>query len=353
MKRIQVAVDGRPLCTPLAGIGNYVYETLNALSTLEDLDIKLYCAPGPPITPVPPSWGVRVTNLPRQVALRFSFSRWLSLDNPDVFWATQTLLPHTNTQTVVTAHDLNHLIAPETMSWGTRLAHRLWYESDLARATRVVTNSQGTSERLQKHFGRKADAIATPGVSDRFRRLPISSCTMVLNRYRLRHRDFLFAIGTREPRKNLETLVGAHRALFEATLAPVLVIAGGKGWGADLVESPSVRILGYVPEDDLPALLSSASALVIPSIYEGYGMPAAEARACGTRIVATDIPELHESAGPDAIFVAPSESGIKKGILEILNKQEPMRCHRPSWRATATVYLTQFAELASLRSKQF
>jgi hypothetical protein len=93
MKRIQVAVDGRPLCTPLAGIGNYVHETLNALRKFAGLDIMLYCAPGPPIISVPPSWGVRVTNLPRQMALRVSFSRWLSLDNPDVFWATQTLLP--------------------------------------------------------------------------------------------------------------------------------------------------------------------------------------------------------------------------------------------------------------------
>jgi glycosyltransferase involved in cell wall biosynthesis len=239
------------------------------------------------------------------------------------------------------------------MSWGTRLAHRLWYESDLARATRVVANSQGTSDRLQKHYGRNADAIATPGVSDRFKRLPISSCLRVLDKYRLRHRDFLFAIGTREPRKNLETLIKAHRGLFESNHAPVLVIAGGKGWGVGLAKSPGVRILGYVPQDDLPVLLSSASALLIPSIYEGYGMPAAEARACGTRILATDIPELHESAGPDAVFVKPNELGIKMGILEILNKPEPKLYHRSSWDTTAAVYLTQFEELASLRTRQF
>ena len=114
------------------------------------------------------------------------------------------------------------------------------------------------------------------------------------------------AWGPFEPRKNIPTLVKAYLQLRSQRSMPDLVLAGQKGWGSDesLLSGPGIRSLGYVEERDLPALYSGATAFLMPSLYEGYGMPAAEARACGCRVVATDIRELREAAGDQAIFVS-------------------------------------------------
>ena len=86
---------------------------------------------------------------------------------------------------------------------------------------------------------------------------------------------------------------------------------------------PGVVALGYVDDADLPALYSGADAFVLPSLYEGFGIPVAEALACGTRVVASDIPELHESTRGQATFVAPDPASIARGIVEVLDRPRP------------------------------
>jgi len=101
-----------------------------------------------------------------------------------------------------------------------------------------------------------------------------------------------------------------------------LVLVGGKGWKdqklSQMIEGykgAGILPLGFVPDQDLPALYSGAKAFVFPSIYEGFGMPVLEARTCGTTVVATDIPELREAGGPYGIYVSPNSEELKKGIM--------------------------------------
>lgn len=351
-KGLSVAVDARSLCAPLAGIGHYVREVLLALDNTGSLRIHLYCAPRPPVIELPRHWNVRVARTPRQIALKLFFGHWADRDGADVFWAPQTLLPRTRLPTVATIHDLNHILVPDTMSWGTRLAHRLWFNHDVFSATRIVANSHATAQRLTNLVGRTTNAIATPGVAARFSRMDHSAYMPVLRKYGLEP-HFLLAVGTLEPRKNIITLARAHAPLYAAGKAPPLALAGRVGWGEAFPASdfPGIRLLGYVADEDLPALYSAAAAFVLPSLYEGYGMPAAEARACGTRIMASNLPELREAAGPNAIFVAPDETGIRDGLLQVL-ALPPQPPARPStWDGAACVYLNEFSAAAeSLRS---
>ena len=102
-----------------------------------------------------------------------------------------------------------------------------------------------------------------------------------------------------------------------------------------------VIALGYVPDDDLPALYSGCDVFVFPSIYEGFGIPVLEARACGARVVATDIPEIREAGGDSTTYVMPTSEGIRSGIMRVLSQPQTastgtMRPH--TWEESAVTF---------------
>ena len=345
----RIAVDARSLCGPLTGIGNYVNEILKELGKDERFQFLLYCAPHKPLIATPEAWLVRASRLPRQVALRTTFKYWAQKDNVDVFWAPQTLAPRMQVPVVSTIHDLNYLLAPTTMSWGTKLAHKLWFNEDVRASRHLIANSFATAERLKNHLEVNVSAVARPGVSDNFCPASASAVYKAKLKYNLPS-EYLIAVGTLEPRKNINALIEAHTPLFIDGKAPALVLVGRCGWKTDTrsFERPGLRLLGYVPDADLPALYSAAHALVIPSLYEGYGMPASEARACGCPVVATDIPELHESAGQDAIFITPTAEGISEGILLAAKTLRPAPIRLSSWSDAAKAYSKIFSELGNI-----
>ncbi|MEO9115896.1 MAG: glycosyltransferase family 1 protein [Gemmatimonadaceae bacterium] len=239
--------------------------------------------------------------------------------------------------------DLNIYLCPDLMPKGTRTSYGLWFKSDVLKADRIVAISQGTSDRLKRILGRAADAIVLPAVSDLYQPPTTAALESVREKYDLGGPYIVF-VGTLEPRKNLSTLIAAHQAVNKHRAdAVTLVLVGKRGWNnKPLIEMldggiPHVRELGYIPESDLPPLYAGADAFVMPSTYEGYGMPAAEARACGALVVATDIPELREAAGDAAIFVDPTVEGLTKGIEQALTLPRPAASRSQSWDDSARI----------------
>ncbi len=137
-------------------------------------------------------------------------------------------------------------------------------------------------------------------------------------------RPLLVFVGTLEPRKDVPTLVEAFSAVASRHPDALLVLAGGAGWGADDVEVAVMasglgrRIVrtGYVGDEDIPALLRSATAVVYPSLYEGFGLPALEALACGAALVTTSGTAMEEVAGASAVLVAPGDADELAGVLD-------------------------------------
>jgi glycosyltransferase involved in cell wall biosynthesis len=351
-QRMRIGVDGRPFMLRATGVRRYATELCRHLDRLiPDAAFFVYS----------PRWIARIDS--SRAARTLNRGMWLALlagrmcrrDRLDVFWGVVTLLPilGRRVKAVSTVHDLNHMIVPFTMAASDLWGRRLLYRPALARANEIVTNSRGTADRMRAAYGRIATAIVRPGVSPEFAPQPRAVVDACLEKYGLK-RPYLLAVGTRQPRKNFEALVETFMQMKSEGLLPAhsLAMAGSRGWKDDrlraLIErgiSAGVVVLDYVDQDDLPALYTGADAMVFPSLYEGFGMPVLEARACGTTVVTTDIPELREAGGDDAVYIAPTPAGIHEGIRAALEggfRPRPRREALPSWEAGAAALARVF-----------
>ena len=130
--------------------------------------------------------------------------------------------------------------------------------------------------------------------------------------------DYFLFVGTREPRKDLPTLLAAYRAAARSRSGPTpptLLLVGPAGWGPELAQAPGVQMHDYAPVADLPTIVAGARALVMPSRDEGFGLPALEALATGTAVIISDIPALrrgHRRSGA-AVFPVGDVDGAGRG----------------------------------------
>jgi glycosyltransferase involved in cell wall biosynthesis len=276
-------------------------------------------------------------------------------DGLDAFWAPNTLTPQGLKKLVpcvITVHDLIHILVPETLPPFTRLAYGRWFDADVHDADRVVVNSHGTCERLLQQLGRRADGVALPAAPV----LPLDEETAVRTLSELGvKRPFLLTVGARAPRKNLVSTVAAV-GLLKARGKLVdyqLVMAGGEAWNRSnrLVEQGDgadwIKPLGHVSDGTLAALYAHAEAFVFPSLYEGFGMPVAEARTLGCRVITTDSPELREAGGATSTYVAPTPEGIAAGLELALTQPAPAPVKLDhDWNDAAKVMASAFRSAA-------
>ncbi len=337
-RRIRIGIDGRALQNKRAGVGRYVFELCRALdSELPEAEFFIYSQHPVEMPVQSPRWVSRVESLPW--AIRLKTALWLKLrtgklcrqDKLNAFWASTTFVPPLprSVNVVSTVYDLNHLIVPETMSTAGYWMARLFFSRDVRRANQVLVISKGTADRLHKLLGRQSDGVVLPSIGEQFKPQSPEDVSSVLRRFGL-EKPYLLAIGTLEPRKNLELLIRVFEGLRHTATGfndCNLVLAGGAGWKnaqlRQLLEQhqAAVKHLGFVDDADLPALYSGALAFVFPSIYEGFGIPVLEARACGARVVASDIPEIREAGGEEGVFYAPpTQEGLAAALRKIVSE---------------------------------
>ena len=301
---MRIAVDGRPLRHPYAGIGVYTREILGRLG--RDHELFIYLDRDLPDAPDLPGVcragsGRRLTGL---VTANVAFPRWARQDAVDVFFSPRHHLPLTlhDIPSVVTIHDLVWRVAAETMRPLNRALDATLMPVALARADRVIAVSRDTANRIERFCGRSdVDTVMLAP-----RQLPVPEPFE-------HERPFFLFVGTKEPRKNLPgTLDGFRRAAADG-LDHDLVLVGSDGWQPGIAEriaasglSDRVVDLGPISAARLAGVYQACSALVLASFYEGFGIPLVEAMAHGKPVITSNIGAMAEVAGDAALFVDPA-----------------------------------------------
>jgi glycosyltransferase involved in cell wall biosynthesis len=361
---VRVFIDARPAAfAQRTGVGTYTEALLRRLPMVDPQTtyVAWYLHARGLIGGASPLASVAEPNLERRaspIPARL-FQRVASVGIPrmewlvrfDVLFAPNFVPPPTRSSALVlTVHDLAFRKFPDSAPASTR-AWLTGFERWLRRASAVIAVSEATKRDLQELFGIPAERVRVThlGVDrDVFQPLGEDATRTVRARLGI-DGSYLLALGGLEPRKNLPRLVGAWSFLPD-DIRPTLVIAGaGVRWnpeGSDLLAaslarlSPRLRrrvvLLGYVRGDDKVALLSGASALACPSLYEGFGLAVLEAMACGTPVVASNVSSLPEVAGDAAVLVDPGdEDSIAAGIELVLRDEDLRRRLRDAGLARA------------------
>lgn len=247
--------------------------------------------------------------------------------NPEIYASKVDLLHHPfsllsptcpDIPSVITFHDLQHEFYPEFFSKTELLYRKINYRNSAAHAAKIIAISQFTKNSLIDFLGVNPDKIHVipNGYGAEFE--PINDelrLKTVRDRYNL-HKPFMFYPAATWPHKNHLTLLQAVRAMVsQYKFDGLLVLTGIPMQNNDRVMeeirrlnlTDSVRVLGYVPYQDLPGLYNLARMLIFPSYFEGFGIPIVEAMACGCPIVCSNTTSLPEVAGPAAVLFDPHQ----------------------------------------------
>jgi glycosyltransferase involved in cell wall biosynthesis len=270
--------------------------------------------------------------------------------------------------TIVVVHDLALLRMPQHFKMAKRLLLRPMLRQSVAVASVIATVSEASrcdiTELLRVQSARLAVLPAAAHPSCR----PASA--EAVGHVRARHgleQPYVLTVGTLEPRKGLLTLMRAFDRLGDDAEGRELVVVGGRGWlDRGLVrelearaQGRRVRWLGYVPESELAALYTGADLFVLASTLEGFGLPVLEALACGTPVLASDVPALREVGGDVARFVPPGDEAALAGAIgralrdrkgrEAARVLGPQRAREFSWTRTAEVLWERGRRIAPAR----
>jgi glycosyltransferase involved in cell wall biosynthesis len=321
------------------GSGTYIRELLREYAAMPDVEVTgisaLHRHPADP--PLEPALQVRQVPLPR-VALYEAWSRSRlprSGGDADVVHATTWAIPGSRRPLVVTVHDLAFLHEPEHFTpRGVQFFQRGLRIAREEAAAVVVPSSATRDDCLAAGLDPDLVHVVPHGV-----RAPTISREQVAD-FRERFgltRPYVLWAGTREPRKNLPTLVAAFDRVLAGGADLDLVLVGPDGWGPERdrlsgTRADRVRLLGRVSDPDLHAAYAGAQVFCYPSLREGYGMPVTEAMAHGTPVVTSRGTATEEAAGGAALLIDPrDEVDLARALLEACDE-----AHQPRLRAAAT-----------------
>lgn len=332
-----IGVDGNEAnVKQRVGSGQYTYELLKQFARISSKKFLVYLKDQP------------VSDLPREtenfkyevfgpkkfwtqfaLPLKLTFKR-----DFDVFFSPAHYGPRfSKIPYVVTIHDLSYLHFPEMFKKDDLLQLTAWSKYSIKNSVHIIVPSQTTKDDIVKNYKVLPSKITVTyeGYDEsRFKPQPESRIDQVKKKYKIIG-DYIIFVGTLQPRKNLERLIEAFN-LINGKLKMEngklsLLIVGKKGWLYEPIFETVKRLnleskvifADYVPNDELPALISGTKIYVLPSLWEGFGIPVIEAQACGVPVVVSNTSSLPGIVGESGILVDPEnvESiavGIKKAL---------------------------------------
>lgn len=291
---------------------------------------------------------------------------------PDVFFSPTHYGPRFSpVPTAISVMDLSFLFFPETFAKKDLLQLTLWTSYSIKNAKAVFTISKASRDDIIKRYKISGDRVHVtyPGVRPFVSLKPIIYPERMLNeKYKISKPYFLF-VGTLQPRKNIVRLVEAFSIIKSSAEKKdlQLVIVGKKGWlYEDILKSPKkfgveedVVFLDFVSDEDLHEVYKNAICYVLPSLYEGFGLPVLEAMSYGCPVITSDVSSLPEAGGDAALYVDPKnvediakkmklvleDASLRKALIEKGEKQ----IKKFSWEKTARETLDVLREIKNER----
>jgi glycosyltransferase involved in cell wall biosynthesis len=370
--RVDILIDYRPALRQRTGVGQYVHGLATSLAARLDARDSLTVFSSSWKDRLPASVVPDTKQVDARVPVRMLNLAWHRLEWPPIEWLTHhhadvvhslhpLLIPSRSAARIVTVHDLYFLDRPEHTGAEIRRDYSSLAQRHVTRADGVVVNSRYTGSQVAQRFEVSPDRITVcyPGKPSWSRRPDPAVAGPVL------------FLGTVEPRKNVARLIDAYAAVIARRPdAPNLVIAGTLHISRDELLSRAsagpnlsdrVSFTGYVDEAEREHLLSTASMLVLPSLEEGFGIPALEAMTIGLPVVASNrgaLPEVVEDAG---ILIDPEDVRALAAAIERLLSDDCLRrslsakgverAQRFSWDSSADALYGAYRAAAGRRQR--
>ncbi|MHB1656197.1 MAG: glycosyltransferase family 4 protein [Burkholderiales bacterium] len=332
------AVDA--LSPALSGIGRYTWELTQRLAQSDSFSRVRYYRNE--------QWIKTPSALIGQSALRkkplIRLPHWIKnwywhrTCRDQIFHTPNYLLPRYAENGVITVHDLSVFKFPETHPVARLRQFEKSFQQSLNIATHLITDSEITRQEVIAYCGWPSARISAIhlGVAEVYAPRPAALLTPLLHRYGLSAGGYTLCVSTIEPRKRIDHLLIAYAQLPPKLRAAYpLVLIGGQGWQSDVLheqimtaqQAGWLHYLGFVNETDLPALYAGARLFIYPSIYEGFGLPVAEAMASGIPVIASNRSTLPEISAGAALLIDPDDIDAIATAIEFTLLDE-------SWRKT-------------------
>lgn len=325
-----IGIDARKIDD--SGIGRYIRTLLNHITAMDkDNQYCVYLNP-----PQYERYSFESPNVRkvRESAGKYGIMEHLSLpmrayrDRLDLFHSPHYTLPLLiRTPSVVTVHDLIHLLHPpkKPFNWAYHYA-KYMIKVAVERARAVITVSENTKNDLIERIGARPEKISVihSGVEKIFKPVLREECLGFLQGEGL-PQEYILHVGNHKPHKNILTLIKAFGGIKGRTSCHLLLCGSEEAHTRAIRRTvreegleERVRFLGHRDDDQLVKLYSAATALVFPSLYEGFGFPILEAMACGTPVITSDVSSMKEVAGGAALLINPHDlEGLASAISKL------------------------------------
>lgn len=360
---MRIGIDARLIFYHQAGIGQYILRLTQALAQIDRDDAFVVFTSRKDKT-----FHVEQANFKQQrlwTPSHHHLERWAMtfelapfaldvLHSPDFIPPAWTRCP-----SVITMHDLAFMLYPRFL---TRDSARYYGQVDLAarQADHIIAVSQSTKRDTIRLLGVPESKITVIYEAAHPLFAPLAADVardFVRTRYDL-PANFILFVGTIEPRKNLPTLLRAFKRLRENYKSDaVLAIAGKRGWLVEEVDrviaelqlGDAVRFLGGVQNEELVYLYNAARVFVLPSFYEGFGLPPLEAMACGTPVIVSKVSSLPEVVGDAGLLVTPNDAEeLAVAMSRVLGDEKLRRELRDKGLVRAQIFSWQRAARETL-----